>query len=1157
MEQIGDRRGIQAVDSRLNMNVPKQTEKHEYKTPRQARADIEAEGRSSASSDEKSQTSSSNRKFTPVFDDFRTAHSLITSGNAAQGAKFLIAERAKNGQRSFSDSSSGSADASQPLLSNRGIRVEGFPVPPTPAYRRGSDNEKRRTYVDQENDVPPHRPISYILARQMSSPLEPHHLLPNTPSGRRIRNDGSVTPMSALSGGSLNNAAVWPSTNPYRDHSPAARLSRLYRDTPNIIVSPVPGHNVAGGYTPSKLGRSSKGKASYDGSSSQDQPSDQDTPESFRPQRASYRIYSDETQQIGEYNAGVGLDGVPDDDGVLFAPLARVNERNHSSSSRSMSSPRARSEGSNVNHILDHYNDEYDDSDRSYPDFDTNGNSSFPGPVPFSYLVAGRTPLRFADIQKKYQPKLSTPTEQIEEEYSFGPAPEIPSPVHLKTSSPNIPGNSSYGDSQELLEVYQQRSPESKGSRELSYTIRREPRTVGDAVGRPSPQLDLGREVSSVLRVFDDDDSILDDMPSPNKLTPVPPRDTIYGGMGMSNYDTSSVKGSSPPGYTSDRYLRPQNEPGFYKNTNAASSSIRVTDTNGSYANQNLDSAVRRNESQRTADSGWETVDSNFEGGKSRPGSSPYMNPRYSGYRGWNDAGSSIADFSDYEGERSSGPVLGAFATNQQSFVHPARRGDTFEKHPRAYPNGSATVWLPQGRRHGHGGFPGNSFRTPRKVRDAFNKVISPLAAENDEEYYELPEIKEGVPSPYSPDRRKLPKNGRDAFPFAHGPYSNSGEFGTFKKRNKAAGLKAQWTDGATPGRHSSSQELPPNSGYRFGMNKTPEGPDSFLEMVIAANDGKLPPQMELGIVEENEQEERRPMPRSWIHSTSSSIADYSTDSDIDFTGPEYQAQLASSSMNQYNQQAQSTADFDPSSPVSPESTQKFGSVRKFTPGHLYKTIQEKRRERIAHDRSKWHDENGKAPGAPVSPQKKGLRPLRLVAEALGPIKPIVITPRSEHEWAYRSPLARIKSKTWECLYSEAHLARINNQELRHNQPLPKHGHLVIQNRHTVMTTTSWDVIPGSPHLIPWLHLSSSCGDFGARKKKISNIALIICSITIIGLPLLRAGVLDPIMVWYTRGEVQHFGSTQKRLSLWIFGGILLAVMIAVAVALVFHFNGQ
>lgn len=1080
---------------------------------------------------------SEKRKISPVFNDYGTAHSLITSGKARN----LSAEdRDQYLQRA---SSSSSDSAQQLLLMNKGN--DKFPadlqVPPAAAYRRDSGKSKHEEYDDDEDDGKFQIPQTYI---QPSSPQPSAGMRPKRPQTPLIPKLWDVNYTSAnrppLAGGRLS-AVQWPSNNPWNEHSPHARLSRKSSG----ILSP-PDEGVGSeAYSVSKYGNTKNPYYSSPHGLPSPIVSGSGSGSSREP-RSSY--YPAEGIRVDGYDAGVRHGDDQMQRNFVFEPLSHYTEQQESHSSRSVPQ---QSDGSTVNHILDHYTHA---SDGSYYADGTRGAIAQPHQTPASSRRLGNSEMGSAAV---------TPSTEEEEEevsdLSLRRFPDVPSPAYLRAASSGNVGSSSYGDSRELLGTYQQ----SERLRNSAARIPKAPRSIQIAKGRRIPPSDLGRQVSDALRDFENDDSYVE-VSSPVIKKPIAAKKKLQLRNRKPVSGSFQNTNSSRSGHSSDDGTIRHKEPNNEKENVPPSSddrdfeSARFAEDYRVQTFQNKDGSVIRKVSKRKGavheeddQDEWETI---IESGAdaSPYAKLPYPKGRLANYL---QTGSSIANVSDRIGGSSSGPIPGLFTASHRVIVHPARGDDQYDKHARPLPDGSGYAFLPVPRtnRHGNGGLGSNAFRTPHKLmRSLSAHLSSPLASSSPRhEYLELEDIKKGTSSPYSPGRK-------GKAPMRHESMSS-----VINPQNYV-GLRqptAPWTDGPQSS-HGTDES---NAGFQFGLNQRPERPDSYMHMIMAANGGKWPkfiqeespsqsPAPERMSSQESPEPYAEPYPETpriqyppRVHSTSNSIADYSDTevSHIDsLNGPEYDA-LPASNNGRSPYTHHHNARFD-SSGSSPQTESAYAdrskvSQKPLAPGGLYSTLRNKYGSRR---KSRPRDlEMGPGPDAASSPQSnKGLRPFIM--------RPSVIQPRSYHEFHYRSPLAPIKSKTWEPLYSRRKLERINNLTIRPAVEPPVIAHMT-PNGTRMSSATSWQVEPVSPHLHGWPHENSSMGGFAKRKQKISNTVLLICCTNPLLLLLFATGLLDQIMFWYTKGDVRRFGRSQKKRAGWILIFFACAAILATVVILV------
>ncbi|EKD18415.1 hypothetical protein MBM_03408 [Drepanopeziza brunnea f. sp. 'multigermtubi' MB_m1] len=177
----------------------------------------------------------------------------------------------------------------------------------------------------------------------------------------------------------------------------------------------------------------------------------------------------------------------------------------------------------------------------------------------------------------------------------------------------------------------------------------------------------------------------------------------------------------------------------------------------------------------------------------------------------------------------------------------------------------------------------------------------------------------------------------------------------------------------------------------------------------------------------------------------------------------------------------------------------------------------------------------------------KTLRPLSLVADRQPstPVSSTIHSPYVEpNTFVYRSPLAPLKVRTWEKLYSVSRLFEFKERAKAdgfHN------------SRSTISADESERL--ARRHVYEPPRLMSRDGRGGSiynslsRKSKISWVAFAICAIFPPALVLYSLGVLDCVMASYSENEFYEFGKKQKKWAMIVMGIELLVIGILVAAA--------
>ncbi|KFY80987.1 hypothetical protein V499_00229 [Pseudogymnoascus sp. VKM F-103] len=523
----------------------------------------------------------------------------------------------------------------------------------------------------------------------------------------------------------------------------------------------------------------------------------------------------------------------------------------------------------------------------------------------------------------------------------------------------------------------------------------------------------------------------------------------------------------------------------------------------------------------------------------------------------FNEAGSSIANFSDHLGESSSGPILAALTLAQsEQVIHYRDRynGDDgmYQGHVMET---SSSAMLPRRRMHGTDGFPLNGFRTPKR---GFEAVTSSLIPEDT------------LSSPLD-NYSRARQNGLVSKP------QYKSRFNDDFQRDQTISTTMDMT---LPGRGNFAGPSTPmhwvagDDHLEVDLRGSPRNrgansPDSFMQMVMQANGGTMPQYMG------DHDGERRTL--------GSSIADVSTVADnqsfIDLHGgPAANENHPYGGLYAFNQ--------DPNAKertgITPGNSRARAPLVKGPPGAFYRKLQSKANSLLAKKVDKVDKVDETPTKMPSSPTKtrvtyspsRMLRPLSLVADSLGPIYQIIPQPADIENYVYRSPLAPVQSAEWMNLYSTADLNRINSSphsahssprfeqsSPRFDQSSPRPIDSPLSSAHSspligepLLRDPAWHIHEGPPRLSAWIHDNSSTAtDTADRKAKISNVALAVCMLLPPALLLLRVGWLDQFMIWYTKGDISHFGKTQKKVAGYLFAAYVCSATVVVIITVLVH----
>jgi hypothetical protein len=156
---------------------------------------------------------------------------------------------------------------------------------------------------------------------------------------------------------------------------------------------------------------------------------------------------------------------------------------------------------------------------------------------------------------------------------------------------------------------------------------------------------------------------------------------------------------------------------------------------------------------------------------------------------------------------------------------------------------------------------------------------------------------------------------------------------------------------------------------------------------------------------------------------------------------------------------------------------------------------------------------------------------------------------RNSREFVYRSPAAPMISNTWRPLYTTAELRNI--EEDRPEAPSTPQLQMASPHpdRSQVQAGSPYRIVHGPPRLVERPRESSSINvDTADRKSKISTVVLALCFFFPPALLLYRVGMLDGFMIWGTSGEIRSFGKIHKTIAGYLFGVYaIIAVIMLVA----------
>jgi len=1104
-------------------------------------SDDDSTGKVSKSSSRPSQGSlSGSRKFTPiqpVFDDFATAHSSITSGNA----KGRIAIRSNvdlSLPRSISSTESETIQKHPLKVTKRSEPPsEELPIPPIPALLKASSSFNSKSgKLDVGHDEKDS--FSTRNYEKVSTPRLPSNNAirsPATPTtAENTKSSGDIS-HTLKSNTNLRYSAKWSIGSVYSDHS-LSSIGRLYSGivTQSNLLSQRPASHKRAGINASP----SFQEAKY-------QPILFDSPSAptleghimndMHDTEGSFANYGEAMEHYYEYDADIGYGGSHEDSDVLFSPFAhRFDDPNQSSSTGS--SPQT--EGSTVIHVMEHYERGSQDSDGSFyeEDYNSDDDLPLPGQIPTFTRAANGSPMICPSQESIEQypavnygsPAICTgPTSRRPPSMSLPQLPTEPNRAYLQTTTSGVLGkSSSYGDTHNLLDFTKNSPPMNNARRSPHHDMA--PRQFFEydrESAYPPAHFRLERDISLALHCASEDDD-------PSEKSFVSNRREV------DHPSPSSFKSVLQSLRSDQKRFSEIFKDGFYSNLKSAphiqtrnNREIRIPIGHGvdratsSGLSHRRVSGLTEMVTQDDDGNDWETIGDSVM--LSRPPTHLYSDMAF------NETGSSIANFSDHQGESSSGPILGSFASSKQILQHPAQSKDRYEKRSRRMVDTPLSIVLPKSKQYANDGFPMNALRTPKQRRGSLSSSLGPEVSQSPEkDYMQLQDADPDIPSPYSP-KRKAPAQKHDSVSTTmDDELPREGGF------TGPQSMSRPWIDGS---RNLGFSVHDQNSRAQYKLDEGQDRPDSFMQMVLAANDGKIP---------------RFIPPNVETRTVGSSIADASTISSHD--------EQDTSPVDGYNPYIpQSKSHVSKSCQKDGKEDQSTSRTRapffKGPPGAFYESLRSKAGTRHASE----IQDDGTPKESPFivrgSPRRvqssidgspnRHLRPLSLVAEALGPIKPVVVQPKAPQEFQYRSLLAPVKSEAWRRLYSATELDHINSVPLRPDQALAR------LNGDTVKSNTSWKVHRDAPHMTAWRHENSSLGSNTThRKAKISYVVLALCCLFPPALALMRVGVLDQFMIWYTKGEISHFGKKQKKIAGYVFAAYAFVAVFVVAIILVFRF---
>lgn len=1105
-----------------------------------------------------------------VFNDFNTAHTLITSGQAKNLSPNTRAFYRRNTYSSEEEDS-----RQQLLLMNKENLAADLKSPANQLYK-SSTGELRKAYLvdsDSDDEEFGRAQPSPGYVRSLHDASSPHVGLsqkrPQTPLmwDKKLR----VVNLAPLSGGSPNEVQ-WPSTNPFKERKEGKR-GQMSRPRPGDLSpkvgkskSPIvqkkiyakskytnPYYSSPHGLPSPGVSKSGSGSGSGSGASG-------NLRSSYYPAEG---IRSDEVDFADESFGDGGLQKIY---AKHYAVKPLSNYTVQQDSNINGSGPQ-QSDGSTVNQFLDHYTHASNGS--YYGGNDSRATVSQSRHTPGSTRGRGRS---------KLASEVVTPsTEDDDSDLMLTRFPKTPT-FTRGDASKNV-GSSTYGDSRQLASdntTFTRRQPTRLRDSPMPWLAPPKP-TRQTSKGRRNRPLPVDRQVSALREGLDDDYDESDvETSSPIVRKQLPPIERLKLRSRKVSSGSFQRNNNSRYGYSSRSGLESDGLDGYASDDDKGRRDTEVrksvldllaeTDKENvppSMDDEGLDfshytsdyrvstfkkedGSIARKISQRKTpiravedEDEWSTIN---EIVLEEDDTSHYSRMRYPSRPRFKQTGSSRADYSDDFSSGSPFPSndMGPYSSKNRVMVHPARQGDQYDNFPRAFLEGYGSAYLPVKKRLGNG-FSSNASNAIRKAPNVLRTLSnhltsSPMGSSSPRhEYHELQEIKKNSSSPYSPQRNGKTRLRQDS---GVRPMPPLDEQRTLKPPT------AQWTDG--PAGDDGRSNSPHAHGFRFGDQHVPERPDSFTEMVIAANNGKVPGYMQ---DESPSQVDSRELnsnfPISGIRRTTDSIAGISDTSSVDsLNGPEYDNLPGSSAHSGYYISQNGPFEANTSSQqISTHGDRSNMSRKRLAPGSLYQNVRSKCGTLL--DRRK-----GRKAGHPDIESRGSLeaesspRPTNVMRPLILQPQPCVIQPRAHREFCYRSPMAPLRNSIWKPLYSRKTLARINNVKRRPVVEPPVVAHMDTKGT-GMSSAASWDVAPVSPHLAGWPQNTSSLGGYAEQKEKISRIVLICCFFFPLLLLGFATGLLDWIMKKITKGDVEHMCKRHKKIAAWGLGIIVLIILAA------------
>lgn len=1094
------------------------------------------------------------RKFTPVqsvFNDFATAYSSITSKNS----------RVKLSENNATGSSFQKAELTLDHFEVKPARLDtAFPDKPPRAALKGVRNLSLEFGAlggtsEPENVVFSARNYGKVFSPRLS-------VVQDTPLLDVEASEGSssllVNPPTSTPNKKANFFKPRPTSSIYSVSSPFTGVKAFAQDPESDVLLPTHAAANDANFIPSSpVAEQIKYQAGLFHSTSETVIHNRNYGENHSLDSGNF---GDDDGPYYGYNEDISFEGSSNGEDLIHFPEqndafeAHYQHSVSNTSTISMSNSSPHSEPGTVLHHVEYTG--MDDDDISVMSFFEDENSiesiTLPDNIPTATKATHGCPM-ICPSQESIKPAPFTPFRRgtnagapVTGNPSNIGLPRVPAPpgrVYLADSSPRVlgPSSSPYEDTHKLLGLSPNTPTKKNASKQTNGASPLQKLLHGDVEKPEGPGTHSRHErnISIQLHGMVDDGANSERALSPKKgeVGPQTTPSSLRSAMRNLRSDQKRLSKIVSDGFYA--HHSPSKRP-WHRRNKALKIPIRpIAGKDGSPRRSKHRTSGSSNVTGKEDDANdWETVTDSVlysKDGDNKENIHPLVAAAF------NEAGSSIANFSDRLGESSSGPILAAItlAQSEQILRYHDRLNDENGLRPGNVLGTSSSAMLPTRRHHGTDGFTSDGYRTPRKP---FMGITSSL----------MPEDTMSSPlDNYSRSKQ-------------NGPTLKSRLISKFNEQNQQDQSISTTMDVTLSGQGIFVSPSNPKSWVKganhldVDVRKSPGNqgmntPDSFMQMIIQANGGRIPQYMG------DDYSETRTL--------GSSIADTSTastDSFVDLHGPAITANHPYGGLYAFSGQGPNAKERSGITPGN--SRARTTPLVKGPPGAFYRKLQSKanslRPKKVMETPATVPSTPIKSPGRTLSDKTKValspsrmLRPLSLVAETLGPIKPIVPQPTSNKDYVYKSPRAPVQSAEWMNLYSTADLNRINSSPSSASSSPRVESPLIGE---PLTRTSEWTVHEGPPRLTAWIHDNSSTAtDTAARKAQISNIAVGVCMIIPPALLLLRFGWLDQFMIWYTKGDISHFGKTQKKIAGYLFAAYVCGATVAVIITVLVHaFHG-